>query len=57
VESRAVAVATFRLLASACCIAPSAARPAYQRVVKPDRGKAMNWESLNENSGSSSPGT
>ena len=28
----------------------------YQRVVKPDSGKAMNWESLKEKTGSTSTG-
>jgi hypothetical protein len=49
--------ATFRLLDSACCMALSAASPAYQRVVKPERGRAMKAESLKEKTGSTSTGT
>ena len=48
---------TFRLLPSACCIAQSEASAAYQRVVKPESGKAMNSELLKEKTGSTSTGT
>ena len=56
VESSAVTSATSRLLPRACCMALSAASAAYQRVVKPDSGKAMNSELLKEKTGSTSTG-
>ncbi len=57
VEASEASTPTLSVFANAACISESAAISAYQRVVKPDSGKAMKSELLNEKMGSSSTGT
>ena len=57
VEISEAAAPTFSVFPSAARMSSSPAIAAYHFVVKPDSGKAMKAESLNENSGSSSTGT
>ena len=56
VEPSAATLPTFSVFQSAACIARSAAISRYQRVVKPESGKVMNTELLNEKSGSRTTG-